>query len=548
MKSSKIKKIILLGVIIRILIILIVAFILLFNICEKNNNVKIINKNNNIVKIINENNNNVQKMNLLKGSNITNGWGGAIFQDEFKNLWSIGDRTSLQVLKANQNQNGYVTTGWNNVNNGNGLLKGLNINEGYGATIFQDSFKNLWLKGTNSNLQVLRVNSQKNGYDETTSWKSNVNSRLLLNSNIKSTANWSGKIFQDSFKNLWTMGRNFNLQVLKANKNQNGYVTTGWDSNNSNLASGLLKGSNINNGRDGIIFQDSFKNLWTMGEKTKLQVLRANRSKKDYVTTGWTSDTNIGLTKNSNITNGRYGTIFQDEFKNLWAMGRYTKLQVLRANENKDGYDKNSGWTSVNNNELLKGSNINQGQGGTIFQDDFKNLWATGFQDINFINKVWKVVYPKLQVLRVKKDKNGYVKTGWDNDNSDSATGLLKNSNIFDGNGATIFQDSFKNLWAMSDSITKDVNGVKKTIHTKLQVLKANQNKDGYVTTGWTNDNGHNGEPLLKNSNIINGKNGIIFQDEFKNLWAMSRNSNLQVLRANQNKDGYVDSWQKLNH
>ena len=548
MKLSKIKKIILLGVIIRILIILIVAFILLFNICEKNNNVKIINKNNNIVKIINQNNNNVQKMNLLKGSNITNGWGGTIFQDEFKNLWSIGDRTSLQVLKANQNQNGYVTTGWNNVNNGNGLLKGLNINEGYGATIFQDSFKNLWLKGTNSKLQVLRVNSQKNAYDENAGWKSNVNSGLLLNSNIKSATNWSGKIFQDEFKNLWTMGRNFNLQVLRANKNQNGYVTTGWDSNNSNLANGLLKGSNINNGRDGIIFQDSFKNLWTMGEKTKLQVLRANPSKKDYVTIGWKSDTNIGLTKNSNITNGRYGTIFQDEFKNLWAMGRYTKLQVLRANENKDGYDKNSGWTSVNNNELLKGSNINQGQGGTIFQDDFKNLWATGFQDINFINKVWKVVYPKLQVLRVNKDKNDYVKTGWDNDNSDSATELLKNSNIFDGNGATIFQDSFKNLWAMSDSITKDVNGVKKTIHTKLQVLKANQNKDGYVTTGWSNDNGHNGEPLLKNSNIINGKNGIIFQDEFKNLWVMSRNSNLQVLRANQNKDGYVDSWQKLNH
>ena len=545
MKLSKIKKIILTGVIIRILIILIVAFILLFNICQNNNNVKKIIQNSNVKKI-NQNTNNFKKIDLLKGSNITNGWGGTIFQDSFKNLWSIGNRTSLQVLKANTNQNDYVTTGWTNVNSGNGLLKGLNINEGYGATIFQDSFKNLWLKGTNSKLQVLRVNSQKNAYDETTSWKSNVNSRLLLNSNIKSAANWSGKIFQDQFKNLWKMGRNSNLQVLKANKNQNDYVTTGWDSDNSNLASGLLKGSNITNGRDGIIFQDQFKNLWTMGEKTKLQVLRANSSKKNYVNTGWKSDTNSGLTKNSNITNGRHGTIFQDEFKNLWAMGRYTKLQVLKANQNKDGYDENIGWTSFNNNELLKGSNINQGQGGTIFQDEFKNLWATGFQDIEFINEVWKVIYPKLQVLRANEDKSGYVKTGWDSNNSDSATGLLKNSSIFDGNGATIFQDSFKNLWAMSDSITKDVNGVEKTIHTKLQVLKANQNKNGYVAS-WTNDNSENGEPLLKNSTIINGKNGIIFQDEFKNLWAMSRNSNLQVLRANQNKDGYVDSWEKLN-
>ena len=354
-----------------------------------------------------DSNNSSSATGLLKGSNISaNGWGGTIFQDEFKNLWSMGDRTSLQVLEANQNKDGYVTTGWTDVKNW--LLKGSNINEGYWGLIFQDSFKNLWSKGTKSKLQVLRANSQKNAYDKTTGWKSDTNSGLLLNSNIDKATNWTGKILQDEFKNLWTMAGS-KLQVLRANQNNDGYVTTGWDSDNSTSSSGLLKGSNITSGKDGIIFKDSFKNLWAIGEKTKLQVLRANQNKDGYVTAGWKNDTNSGLTKNSNITNGRYGTIFQDSFKNLWAMGRYTKLQVLKANANKDGYDEITGWTSVNNNGLLKGSNINQGQGGTIFQDDFKNLWATGFQELKLVNKVWKVVYPKLQVLKANKDKNGYV-------------------------------------------------------------------------------------------------------------------------------------------
>ncbi len=357
-----------------------------------------------------DSNNSGSATGLLKGSNITNGWGGKIFQDKFKNLWSIGDRTGLQVLKANQNKDGYVTTGWNSNNSSlaTGLLKGSKISEGYGGIIFQDQFKNLWSKGTKSKLQVLKANSQKNTYDETIGWKSDINSGLLLNSNINKTTNWVGKILQDEFKNLWTMADS-KLQVLRANQNKDDYVTTGWDSNNSSSATWLLKGSNITHGWDGVIFKDSFKNLWSMGTKTKLQVLRANQNKDDYVTTSWKSDTDSGLTKNSNITNGRYGTIFQDSFKNLWAMGRYTKLQVLKANANKDGYDEATGWTSVNNVGLLKNSSINQGQGGTIFQDQFKNLWVTGFQELRYVNKVLKVIYPKLQVLRANENKSAYV-------------------------------------------------------------------------------------------------------------------------------------------
>ena len=196
-------------------------------------------------------------------------------------------------------------------------------------------------------------------------------------------------------------------------------------------------------------------------------------------------------------------------------MGYKSKLQVLKANQNKDGYDKSTSWTNdVLNENLLKGSNITNGNNGTIFQDEFGNLLVTGLNQ-------------KLQVLKVKEDKNGYV-SSWTDDNS--VDGLLKNSNINDGVGAVIFQDQFKNLWAMGE-----VGNTQ-----KLQVLKVNEDKNGYVSS-WTDDNSVDG--LLKNSIIENGWKGTIFQDQFKNLWAMGTNSKLKVLKVNEKKNGYESSW-----
>ena len=435
----------------------------------------------------------------LKGSNITDGWGGTIFQDSFKNLWIMGFNKKLQVLEASSQKKGYTGASWinnNDATSANKLLKNSNIINGQYGTIFQDSFQNLWSMGQSSRFQVLKVNSQKNDYANE-GWTSDTSLFLTKNSNI--TNGQFGTIFQDSFKNLWTMGRRTNLQVLKANPQKNGYVE-GWTSGSWYLT----KKSNIINGEGGTIFQDSFKNLWSMASGSELQVLKANPQKNAYVES-WTSG-NLGLTKNSNITNGQYGTIFQDDFGNLWALGNGTKLQVLKANPQKDGYVE--GWTS-DNLGLTKNSNINNGSGGIIFQDEFKNLWIMGF------NK-------KLQVLKANPQKDGYVE-GWTSGNF----GLTKNSNITNGQFGTIFQDSFKNLWAMGSK-------------SKLQVLKANSQKNGYVE-GWTSDN----LGLTKNSNITNGQYGTIFQDEFKNLWAMGFGSKLQVLKANKNKDDYVyvDSW-----
>ena len=398
---------------------------------------------------------------LTKGSNIFNGTGGTIFQDEFKNLWAMGGLGSLQVLKANSTGDGYdEKTGWTNAKD-SGLTKGSIIFNGTGGIIFQDEFKNLWSMGRETSLQVLRVNQDGNGYDEKTGWTSVKDSGLTNGSNI--TSDYYGTIFQDEFKNLWAMGRETSLQVLRVNSTGDGYdEKTGWTSAND---SGLTNGSNINNGKKGIIFQDQFKNLWSMGEGTSLQVLRVNQDDNGYdEKTGWTSADDSGLTNGSNITNGKGGTIFQDEFKNLWSMGELTSLQVLKVNSAGDGYDEKTGWTSANDNGLTNGSNINDGGGkGVIFQDKFKNLWAMG----------WAT---SLQVLKVNSAGDGYdEKTGWTSAND---SGLTNGSNISNGYEGVIYQDEFKNLWAMSDG--KFISEGK-SIDTKLQVLKANLNGDGYV-------------------------------------------------------------------
>ena len=462
----------------------------------------------------------------LKGSKIIDGYKGKFFQDEFKNLWAMGKDSKLQVLKKDPNKEGYLDSGW--TDGDLGLTKGSKINNGEGGTIFQDKFKNLWVLGKSQKLQVLKSKPNGSGYLNI-GWindnNENTGDELLKNSNIADGQH--GTIFQDSFGNLWTMGKNQKLQVLKVNGDDNGYVNLGWiNDNNENTGDNLLKNSNIANGQNGKFFQDEFKNLWAIGRNQKLQVLKSNENGNGYVEEGWINDNNKttgdNLLKNSNIANGQNGTIFQDKFKNLWTMGKESKLQVLRVNRDSNGYVE-EGWindNSLSGNNLLKNSNIIDGNDGIIFQDKFKNLWIMGKNQ-------------KLQVLKVNGDDNGYVEEGWINDNN-KTTGdnLLKNSNIANGQNGKIFQDSFGNLWTMGKI-------------SKLQVLKVNQNGNGYVNTGWTNDNDKNtGDNLLKNSNIDKGRHGKIFQDFFGNLWAMGKNQKLQVLKANEDGNGYVESWE----
>ena len=437
-----------------------------------------------------------------------------------EDLAKISLDNEVWSLKLNKRKEATLTIALNNIRKsinvyvakGNSyLFINSKINDGWNGKIFQDSFENLWAMTKDSKLQVLKKDPNKKGYVET-GWTSG-DLGLTKNSNINNGQ--YGTIFQDSFGNLWAMAYKKKLQVLKVNEDEDGYVETGWTSNTS---SGLTKSSNITNGRDGIIFQDDFGNLWAMGQGKKLQVLKVNSRKDGYVD-GWTSTTSSGLTKNSNITNiwtlfgfstPGEGKIFQDSFGNLWTMGYGSKLQVLKVNSRKDGYIE--GWTSTTSSGLTKSSSITNGGVGKFFQDYFGNLWSMGFNS-------------RLQVLKVNSRKDGYIE-GW---TSTISSGLTKSSNITNGSNGTIFQDSFKNLWAMGDG-------------SKLQVLKVNSRKDGYVE-GWTSAN----SGLTKNSNITDGWSGTIFQDSFGNLWSMGKGKKLQVLKVNSRKDGYIEGWTSAN-
>ena len=460
----------------------------------------------------------------VEGKEVTN-----FVEDDFRNLWVMGNKTKLQVLKVNENGDGYVES-WtdNNKENGEKLLKNSNITQGDKGFIFKDSFGNLWSMGYGSTLQVLKKDPNKEGYVDA-GWVNDNNKttgdNLLKGSNINDGER--GKIFQDSFGNLWSMGFGTKLQVLKKDPSKDGYVDAGWvNENNKTTGDNLLKGSNIEDGGTGIIFQDEFKNLWAMGYGTKLQVLKKDPSKDGYVNEGWVNENNKttgdNLLKGSNIEDGESGIIFQDKFKNLWAMGVNSKLQVLKVNPQKNGY-VNSGWIDDNDrtsgDKLLKNSNIDNSDPellGAIFQDHLGNLWAMGDNS-------------SLQVLKINESKNDYVSEGWTmNNHPISGEKLLKGNLLQDGSSGIIFQDHQKNLWAMSRRPSADID-------SKLQVLKADPNSlTGYVDSGWSDD--HVNEDLLKDSNIRSGYGGTIFEDSSKNLWTIGYGTKLQVYDKKQKK------------
>ena len=365
------------------------------------------------------------------------------------------------------------------------------------STIFKDSRNNLWLLAKNSKLKVLAWNSETKQY--AVSWNDD-DSDLVNNSTI--TDGVGGTIFEDSQGNLWAMSHKSKLQVLAWNSETKQYATS-WT---SDASSGLLNNSKIINGVGGTIFEDSRGNLWAMADKSSLQVLAWNDKTKRYLDS-WTIDTSCGLLKNSNITNGWYGKIFEDSRGNLWAMGKATKLQVLFWNDKTKQYA--TSWTDDAGDFLINGSTINSGTTGTIFEDSRGNLWAMSYKS-------------KLQVLAWNDQKKEYALSWTTTDSS----GLLNNSKITDGFGGTIFEDSHGNLWAMG-------------YESKLQVLAWNSETKQYAPS-WTSDTSSG---LTKGSIITNGLGGTIFEDSRGNLWAMSYKSKLQVLAWNSETKQYATSW-----
>ena len=259
----------------------------------------------------------------FKVSNLIANNGKNVFQDSSGNIWAMGNGWRLQVLV--KNRDGNYANAWINDNNRQGLLKDSIITDGYGGVIFEDSSGNIWAMGYGSPLQVLVKNRDGNYAN---AWISDSSQEWLLkDSNI--TNGYDGVIFEDSNGNIWAMGYGSPLQVLV--KNRDGNYANAWISDSSQ--EGLLKDSNIVDGYGGVIFEDSNGNIWAMGSNTPLQLLRKER---DEFANSWISDSSQeGLLKGSSITNGWEGAIFEDSSGNIWAMGYETPLQVLKKEENR---------------------------------------------------------------------------------------------------------------------------------------------------------------------------------------------------------------------
>ena len=426
---------------------------------------------------------------LFKVSNLIVNNGKEVFQDSSGNIWAMGDRKQLRVLV--KKEDGNYADSWISDPTQPGLLKKSNITDGSKGVIFEDSSGNIWAMGNETPLQVLKKESD--GFAN--SWTSDNTSGLLSGSKI--TNGWYGTIFEDSSGNIWAMGYNTPLQVLK--KESDGFASS-WTSDNT---SGLLSGSNITNGYYGTIFEDSSGNIWAMGSITPLQVL-VKKEDGNYADS-WISDSaQEGLLKDSNITDGANGVIFEDSSGNIWAMGSSKPLQVLKKES--DGFA--SSWTSDNTSGLLNGLKMGYNFSGTIFEDSSGNIWAM------------RAGTP-LQVL-VKKEDGNYADS-WISDSAQE--GLLKDSNIRGGTNGVIFEDSSGNIWAIGHS-------------TPLQVLV--KKEDGNYATSWISDPTQPG--LLNGANINGGRYGAtIFQDSSGNIWAMGTEILLQVLWKT--ASGFATSW-----
>ena len=312
--------------------------------------------------------------------------------------------------------------------------------DGINGTIFQASNGDLYAMGWNTGLQVLK------GGDLT------GENEFVTAPGTYITKGRDGTIFQAKNGDLYAMGYETGLEVLKS-----GAFTGG----NTFIKA---PGTNIVNGFNGTIFQARNGDLYAMGYETGLEVLKSG---------AFTGGNTFIKALGTNITKGQYGTIFQATNGDLYAMGWDKGLQVL-----KDG-----ALTSGNKFVAAPGTNINKGQNGTIFQATNGDLYAMGWDK-------------RLQVLK------GGALTGGNEFVAAPGTNITK------GQYGTIFQAQNGDLYAMG-------------YDTGLQVLKG-----GGALTG--------GNTFIKalGTNITKGQYGTIFQAQNGDLYAMGYDTGLQVLKG----------------
>ena len=359
--------------------------------------------------------------------------------------------------------------------------------DGINGTIFQAQNGDLYAMGYNTGLQVLKGGKLTDGNEFVTAPGTNI---------IKGQY---GTIFQAQNGDLYAMGYGTGLQVLKG-----GGLTPG-------KAFEKALGTNIIKGQYGTIFQARNGDLYAMGWDTELQVLKGG---------GLTPRKAFEKALGTNITKGQYGTIFQARNGDLYAMGYNTGLEVLKGGKLTGG------------NTFIKapGANIIRGKYGTIFQarngDLYAMGWDKGLQVLKGGGLTPGKAFEKALGTNITKGQHGTIfqarngdlyAMGWDTELQVLKGGGLTprkafekalGTNITKGQYGTIFQARNGDLYAMG-------------LDKGLQVLKG-----GGALTG--------GNTFIKapGTNITKGQYGTIFQAQNGNLYAMGNETKLQVLKG----------------
>ena len=253
-------------------------------------------------------------------------------------------------------------------------------------------------------------------------------------------------------------------------------------------------GSKLTSGERGKFFQARNGDLYVMGKKTGLEVLKQG-------------ELAFKTAPGSITRNGEFGTIFQARNGDIYVMGKGTRLEVL-----KDGKEEF---------QVVSSSNIDDGREGTIFQTKNGDIYTMG-------PSVWPHSYKKLQVLKNGAQSfirapgsitdNGYESHFFQAKNGDLYVGGWRTGLEVLKNGASEF------VKAPGSNVTNGVgmrfleakNGDLYALHQKgLDVLK----------------NGASSFTSVPSSITTNGAFGIIFQARNGDIYVMGHNTRLEVLK-----------------
>ena len=323
------------------------------------------------------------------------------------------------------------------------------------------------------------------GFKSETNYQNDRKSRSFAEASSNITNGKDGQIFEDSQGNIWAMGNGTGLQVKY--KGENDFVNA--------------PGSNISDGQGGFIFEDSNGNIWAIGGTTPLQVKYSNQDRFQEIS--------------SKISFGWTAKILEDSQKNIWIIGwdKNTNINYIQVKYN--GYDS---FENVSANSLY-------GHKPEIIEDSQGNIW---FILDDYAGK------NKLQVKYRNQDRF---------QDAPSWKSFPKNKDAGEHGYSKIFEDSQGNIWSLSPLGPLQVKYKDATDFVEVPGSNITNGKDGQIFEDsqgniWAVGNKTGLQVKYKDrlnfvdapgSNITDGQGAKIFEDSNNNIWSMGFNTSLQV-------------------